>query len=146
MVTAGGLSGLQLGHFTLRSPAGVSVSVCDLYPKIKLTFVAGDMAVSGDSPEMEITGNCSAADAPGAIEPLLVDAVAVKKSNVTDKALRQPQAQNNSVKFKNVSDTWPRVWILNLIQFVPAQADTAEITIAREQIHQNLGKNVALEW
>ncbi len=145
-LVAGSLSGVQMGHFTMRNSGGVSVSVCDIYPTIELQFIAGDMAVSGESPEMFVTGECSMADSPGVLDPLMFDYMAVRATQVQEQSLRQPQANNNEVKFKNVSDTWPRVWVLKQIKFVSGEADRKPLEISVEEIRQSLGKNVALEW
>lgn len=145
-LVAGSLSGLQMGHFTMRNSGGVSVSVCDIYPTIELQFVAGDMAVSGESPEMHVTGDCSMADTPGALEPVMFDYMAVRATQVQEQSVRQPQANNNEVKFKNVSDTWPRMWVLKQIKFISAETNRDPLEISVEEIRQSLGKNVALEW
>jgi hypothetical protein len=145
-LVAGSLSGLQMGHFTMRSSSGVSVSVCDIYPTIELQFIAGDMAVSGESPEMFVTGDCSMADTPGVLDPVMFDYMAVRATQVQEQSVRQPQADNNEVKFKNVSDTWPRVWVLKKIKFISPGASQTSLEISDQEIRQSLGKNIALEW
>jgi len=144
VITAGDLYGLELGHFTMRNSGGVSVSVCDIYPQITLRFVAGDMAVSGDSPTMIITGDCALADNPAFIEPLMFDYAKIRKTAVREKSLRQPQAYHSKMEFENVSDTWPREWVLNAVEFLPADQNNEKIKIEAEEIRKNLGRNVVI--
>jgi hypothetical protein len=144
VVTAGSLYGVELGHFTMRNSGGVSVSACDIYPQITMRFVAGDMAVSGDSPTMIINGDCALADNPAFIEPLMFDYTEIRKTAVQEKSLRQPQAHHSNVEFENVSDTWPREWVLNAVEFVPVNQSDEKIKIEAEEIRKNLGRNVII--
>jgi hypothetical protein len=149
VVKAGELTGFEMGHFTMRNSGGVSVSVCDIYPQVELHFVAGDMAVSGESPTMIVTGVCQLADNAALIEPILFDYTSIRKTAVKEKSLRQPQS-NSEVVFENVSDSWPKVWVLDSIQFKSDiendAADKQMLEISAAEIRKNLGRNMAIEY
>lgn len=150
IITAGTLSGVQLGHFQLKDSQRNLVGACDIYGRVEMVFQAGDMAVNGEAPEMIVTGPCETTDSGDEILPLMFDYKLVRRLAVKDREL---QSENNSllsVRFRNVSDSWPKIWVLSSLRLEESarahHGSKNEIQIAGPDIKRILSKNLIIEW
>jgi hypothetical protein len=144
VIVAGRAAGIELGHFVTKNSDGRNVGACEIYDKVELTFLAGDMAVSGAAPAMKISGPCVPGDDINVISPILIPFDHILNSPVHDKSIADFSDQSVTVTFENVSDSWPHMWILQSAKLTSDRAD--EVKADENDILRVLGKAPALEW
>ncbi|MCB0351575.1 MAG: hypothetical protein KDD38_10350 [Bdellovibrionales bacterium] len=144
VISAGGASGIQLGHFVVKNDQGLSVSACELFSRVELVFFAGGMAVSGDSPKMIVIGPCTPGENINVIAPIMIPSAKILDAPVRDQEFSDFSDNAVTVKLENVSDTWPRVWILQSARLVGAHSE--EIKVEDKDIRRVLGKAPYIDW
>jgi len=140
----GALQGLQLGHFLVKNKDGLIVEACEVYDKIELEFVAVGMAVNGEPPRMIVRGPCQASDDDNFIDPVLVDARKILAAEPEDQDFDLSEDGSGELTFTNVSDSWPREWILNSIRLYNKSGK--EIRADSSDIKRHVGKNLTIDW
>jgi hypothetical protein len=143
IVQAGNSRGVELGHFLLKGQNGV-VDGCAIYKDLELKFVAGDMAVSGEPPMLKMSGPCRTDKESLAILPLMFDYEPVLRTPASDKDLSEGPDKAIQLSFENISDNWPRVWVLHGIRLAGEGQDPIEIHI--DEIRRVLGRPPSMEW
>jgi hypothetical protein len=147
IIHVGDAEGLELGHFVTKNKDGQNVGACEIYDKVEMTFFAGGMAVSGDSPTMTVSGPCVPADNINVISPLMIPYSKILNLPVKDQEINDSEESGSgvSVSFKNVSDSWPQLWILQTVKLTNS-SEFPEVTADEKDIRRVLGKAPALEW
>lgn len=144
VVSANGEFGIELGHFVAKNNAGAITTACEIYDSIELTFYAGNMAVSGEPPEMVVTGDCSPGDDISTIAPLMIPYQRILGTSVRDRDFDNFANESLQVTFHNVSDEWPVYWALQSIRLTDEDGD--ELRVNLSDIQRILGKTLALEF
>lgn len=142
--SAGSSVGLSIGHFQIRDASGIKTELCAKYPQLKYVFHAGDMAVSGEPPTMILSGDCLLENDGMTTAPLFIDYVKVLDRKVMDSLIKNPNDDSSTIHFINVSDSWPRLWILHEVQL--NSEDGGVLAISESEIRQIYGKSVSMEW
>ena len=113
-----------------------------------MTFVADDMAVSGEPPRMVVEGPCTKSRDGTALTPLSIQFERVFKEPVINQTMQSFDDPDVSVTFVNVSDSWPHKWVLNRVRlYDPASGATGSanaVIIEQAEIRESLGKNLIL--
>lgn len=150
VVTASASAGVQFGSFQLRDENKIVVDVCSAYSRMQITYMAGDMAVSGEPPQMILNGPCTLTDSADEIVPLMVNYATVLDLQPRDRDVEINKDLNYSAKFQNISDAWPKIWVLKNVKLLRTNAGAgelpAEFTVELREIKQIYGKNILLEW
>lgn len=145
IISAGDLKGVQFGHFQLKNAQRIVMGACDIYNRIELVFKAGDMAVSGEAPEMIISGPCETTDNGDEIMPFMINYKSVLHLAVQDRELQSVEDSPITVRFRNVSDSWPKIWVLSALKLTASSSDYI-IQIENADIKRVLSKNIVIEW
>ena len=144
VIVGGGASGLELGHFVQRNDRGEVVGACEIYKELELKFAAGDMAISGEPPEMVVNGPCRPADDANWIAPIMVPYTKILQLPVRDVELANFDDASVKISFHNMSDSWPRVWVLQSVKITSPNAEILEVST--DDIRRVLGQLPSLEW
>ncbi|OFZ15466.1 MAG: hypothetical protein A2Z20_12295 [Bdellovibrionales bacterium RBG_16_40_8] len=144
VILGGGASGIGLGNFRLRNDIGQLVDACEIYNEIEMTFYAGDMAVSGDPPQMIVGGPCLTADDTNLIAPIMIPYAKILPLAVHDTELVGLDNAAIKVSFRNISDSWPRVWVLQEVKITSPSAEA--IRADSDDIRRVLGQLPSLKW
>jgi hypothetical protein len=153
IVRAGHLGGVELGAFRMKGLDDRIADVCDVYSKVEITFMAGDMAVGGEPPLMILTGRCELSPSGDEIAAMLVSSAAILPLPPRDRDMLINANNHLHAEFKNIGDSWPRLWVLKSISLLSTSPSEVEkklfiqnISIDLRDIRQNLGKSITLEW
>ena len=95
--------GIALGHFVVRSDDGQKEFACQRYSKVVLFFEGVGMAVSGESPKMEVEGNCEISADINSISPLWIPVARILGEKVADQEFDFRDEHPVKVSFSNVS-------------------------------------------
>ncbi len=142
-----GSAGVRLGHFEVRGTNGLPISACSLYSRVEITYSAGDMAVSGEAPLMVVEGPCTLSGDGLTLSPLTFQFERIFKAEVKNQTMQTFDDPEVSATFINVSDTWPRMWVLNRVRlYDPAEPVNKSIVIEQSEIRDRLGKSLTLNY
>lgn len=130
--------GLQFGHFYLANKDGVKSRVCDEFTKIKITFEAEGVALSGERPSMEVFGECQSESNSVMINPLMIPVKEFMAKAPFEGDFQDRQNSNVALRFFHTPDDWPLFWVLREVNF--ETKDGEEIEISREEISKILGR------
>lgn len=144
VVSVGHSHGLQLGHFITKNLAGQAAHACDIYEQVELVFFAGGMAVNGDSPKMTVIGACLPTENMNFISPIMISIDKIIETSAQDKEISDFSDSAISVKFENVSDSWPKIWILQSAKLISSQS--GELKVDENDIRRLLGKAPYMDW
>ena len=146
VVSVGPSLGLQLTHFEVPAATGKSIGLCQIYPRIELTFVADDMAVNGTPPALSIEGPCHPSADGQTLEPISVEFDQILHAAVKNQKFQNFLNQEVSATVQNVSDTWPKIWVLHQIRLFDSDGPTSKpVTIEFEEIRETLNENIYLK-
>lgn len=135
---------LQLGHFYLANNDGAKSRVCDEFSKIKITFEAEGVALSGERPSMEVFGECQSEVNSVVINPLVIPVKEFMAKAPFEGDFQDRQNGNVSLRFFHTPDDWPLFWVLKEVNF--ETKDGEEIEISREEISKILGRPFGLSF
>ena len=135
--------GLELGAFLLKNDQGNFVTTCEVFTKIVLTFHAGDMAVNGDAPKMIVEGPCEPGEDPQTIAILPINKRAINDIPTKEVELLYEDS-GITIRFENVSDNWPGVWILQSVKL--AGFKEKSLLVSQEDIRRIRGEPIILNW
>lgn len=137
--------GVRLGHFVVADGSGNKVFACARYSKVVLSFEGEGVAVNGDKPEMQVTGNCETDDDINRISPLWIPVARITAEPVQDGKLDFEQGRSPvSVRFTNVSEQWPGLWVLTQVQLSNGAEDS--VSIGGSELRSMLAKPVVIEF
>ncbi len=140
-----GDQGISFGHFVFVDASGQKKFACQEFNKINLTFVADGMATSGEAAEMVVQGNCEFSSDATRINPLWIPVAKILNEKVADGEYNYQQTSNVSVKFDNVSDEWPKTWLLKSIEL--KKENSAEtMSIQGDEVSKVLGRPFVIKF
>ncbi|MCB0406962.1 MAG: hypothetical protein KDD34_02095, partial [Bdellovibrionales bacterium] len=102
--------GVELGHFITKSQNGEKAFACNKYSTVQLQFVAVGIAESGESPVMEVEGDCVIGKSIGKIEPIWVPAAQLLSEIPANMELQINEPYHVNFKFDHIGSQWPKTW------------------------------------
>jgi hypothetical protein len=146
VVSANNTVGLELGHFVIRAEDGSKVFACDRYNHVTMVFQGDGSAVAGQSPVMEVEGDCSLSGDINSIAALMIPVQKVLGEPVSDGDFNFKETHNLRIRFGNVADQWPTVWKLVGIKLFNDEAPDAGVAVTPDEIDQYHHKPVILDF
>lgn len=134
--------GFELGGFYSKNSQGQTQSVCEQYPEIELQFIASGISVSGDMPTLKVQGPCQTTDYQNKIVALMIPFQKILNKPVKDVQVQGENQDNVKIEIKNVSDSWPSIWVLTGLRI---SGGGKEILIQKDEIKNVVGKHLSLE-
>lgn len=118
---------------------------CERYPKIKIELLADGMAVSGDSPRLEIVGPCRSAQDGSNTQALLVPFNKIYNQSPNSGPIEglDPEMQITAV---HIYGEWPTEWYVGTVKFFNPENLEDEIAVDSKAYLQKNGRPVALHW
>lgn len=135
--------GVSLGHFAFTNGAGERTLGCREYGKVVLVFEAEGMVVNGERPKMEVEGACEFSDDLARVNPLTIPIQRILGERPADGEFQFREGKDVAVRFSNLSDEWPRKWLLTGVKFGGAKGD---IGVDRGELAKILGHNVLVSF
>jgi hypothetical protein len=136
--------GIELGHFVLKGEGGEKTFACQKYEKVSMTFAGDGSAVNGELPKMEIEGLCEMSSDINSISPLLIPVAKILGEPVADGEFSFMEGRPISIRFANVSDSWPKLWQLQSVRLFSGAKD--EVVIDGHDLQELLKKPLLIEW
>jgi hypothetical protein len=119
--------GVQLGHFITRRANGKRAFACHMYNSVILKFQAEGMAESGETPVMEVSGQCKIGESVGRIAPIWIPAKQILEERPGNLELSYNEPSRVRFRFENIGSNWPLNW--NLVSV------TLQSEIASQRLH-----------
>ena len=138
-------AGIGLGHFVFVNAGGEKKLACQEFGKVSLSFEAEGMSVAGDKPQMEIEGRCEFSSDMTRINPLFIPVAKILGENPGDGEFHFKEGSGVTVRFANISDAWPRLWLLKSVKIVNEKASEA-VVIESDEVARVLGHPVVLNF
>lgn len=135
---------LQLGHFIFQTAEGESVMGCQRFSKVILIFQAEGAAANGIRPTMEAEGPCEYTQNSMNISPLTIPIAKILKEPTGDGEIQYPE-EKISLKFSNVTDSWPTKWVLIGVK-LSNQDNAKEVSVNSSEVNQILGQPFMIKW
>lgn len=129
--------GLNLGHFAFKSDSGENLLGCQYFTKVNLVFEAEGAAVGGIKPTMEVEGPCENTEDLTKISALMIPIKQLMLDKPVDGDINFNNTKSLSVRFLNLTDSWPTVW--NLIN-VRLNSSQQQFIIDRNEIAKIIGQ------
>lgn len=126
-------SGIRLNAVYVKNSHGAKVFVCEKYSKIEMIFAAEGIAISGETPEVHIKGDCQISEDFQYISPLIIPS---RWSELTKQVtLRASRSHEDK--------SLPSYWTWSGIRFMdPVSKD--QIEISSYEIMSVLGAEVVI--
>lgn len=138
-------SGIGLGHFVFVNASGEKKLACQEFGKVSLSFEAEGMSVAGDKPTMEIEGRCEFSADMTRINPLFIPIAKILGENPGDGEFHFKEGSDVSVRFANIPEAWPRLWLLKSVKIINEKASEA-VVIESDEVARVLGHPVVLNF
>lgn len=138
IVNEGDRIGFSVGHFTFVNERGQKALACREFEKMKFVFEAEGIVVNGERPEMQLEGNCHFAGDVGRVNPLFLPVARILGERPADGEFEFRDEDPVSVRFANLSDEWPRKWILTEVSLGADKKN--QIRIQRNELKKLLGQ------
>lgn len=129
--------GLNLGHFAFRSDNGENLFGCQYFNKVNLIFEAEGAAVNGIKPTMEVEGPCESSEDLTKINAMIIPIHQLMLEKPVDGDFNFNQSKSMSLRFLNLTDSWPTMW--NLIG-VRLNSNQQQFIIDRNEIAKIIGQ------
>lgn len=127
--------GVELGHFVVKGIDGDKLFACQRYSKIILTFEGDGIAVGGELPQMEVEGKCDISADINSIAPLWIPTSKFLSEPVVDGEFDYREGHPSKVRFINVSDQWPKTWVLRSVKLLDTSGKFADVAIQAAEIN-----------
>lgn len=138
-------SGIGLGHFVFVNAGGEKKLACQEFGKVSLSFEAEGMSVAGDKPTMEIEGRCEFSADMTRINPLFIPIAKILGENPGDGEFHFKEGSGVTVRFANIPEAWPRLWLLKSVKIVNEKSSAA-VVIESDEVARVLGHPVVLNF
>jgi hypothetical protein len=156
-----GYMGLSVGHFTYSDSeedkkimcADRTISstftlitkkmACEMYPKVRLEFLADGESSNGEKREMDVETPCSVSTDLSRTEVSWVPWKQLALETPFEGVSEYSKPSKVTVKTRNISDKWPTKWLLNKIQL---EGDDGQVTVDSTQIREVAGKPIIIEF
>jgi hypothetical protein len=129
----------SLGAFRLTEDSGEFQSICDLYDTVEVTWRAEGVAVSGESPMMQMKYACQYELGMDAIAPV---SIPVKRLQMESATVASLSVGNIEFTFLNQADEWAREWHLDAIRLSGKQV----LSLTRYEINYVNAKPVVVDF
>lgn len=133
--------GLSLGHFAFMNEVGQKTLACKEYEKVVLSFEAEGVLVSGEKPSMILEGNCRFSEDLSRIRPLYLPVARILGERPADGEFTFRDENPIVVRFSNLSDEWPRQWLLTGVSL---QGAREKVSIERNELRRLFGQPMVL--
>lgn len=141
-----GGTGITLGHFLFVDSTGQKRLACQQFEKVILTFAGDGTSVGGDRPTMEITGDCSATSDLSQINPVILPVGKILEGKPGDGEFQFNDDNGDvHVKFTNLSDSWPRTWLLQSVHLM-SDRNQSPFFVSSEEVNLLLGHPLVMTW
>lgn len=134
--------GLAIGHFTFTNGAGEKTLACREFDKMVLSFEAEGVVVNGERPSMEIEGGCRFSDDLAKIHPLYLPVARILGEKPADGEFQFRDGSPVAVRFANLSDEWPRKWVLTGVSL---SGNKEKLAIERNELRRILGHPLLID-
>lgn len=138
-------AGIGLGHFVFVDEKGSKRLACQEFQKVFLNFEAEGVSVGGDKPQMEVEGRCDFSADMARINPLYVPVAKIMGERAGDGEFQFNEGPRVTVRFVNVPEEWPRMWLLKSVKLVNESASEA-LVVESDEVAQTLGHPVVFSW
>ncbi|AHI07224.1 hypothetical protein BDW_13620 [Bdellovibrio bacteriovorus W] len=135
---------IQLGHFVFVNDQGQRVFGCEQFQEVTLTFEAEGASVAGAKPRMEVKGLCQQSNDMTKISSLFIPVNQILNETPTDSEFSYNGESEVSIRFVNLADEWPRLWLLKQVSFNGAKQ--SKLVIESDEVAQVLGHPVVLKF
>lgn len=132
--------GVELGHFVIRGNDGEKVFACQKFSKVILSFEGDGVAVAGELPKMEVEGTCEISSDINSIAAVWIPVSRIIGEPVADGEFDFREGHPARLKFANVSDQWPKIWMLKSLKLVDPSGINGEVSVPAEELKQILKK------
>lgn len=138
--------GIELGHFVLKGSGDEKVFACQRYSKIILTFEGDGTAVGGELPRMEIEGSCEISKDINSISPIWIPASQILTQKPHDGLFSNPNLYSNQIRFFNISESWPKTWVLRSVRMRDQVGENSELAIETTELNQMLERPFLIKF
>lgn len=138
-----GAVSVGLGHFAFVNGGGEKTLGCREYGKVAMVFEADGVVVNGERPKMEVEGACEFSDDLASVNPLTIPVARILGERPADGEFQFLDGKPVTVKFSNLSDEWPRRWILSGIRFDGGKSD---VVVDRNELAKLLGHSLLVSF
>lgn len=135
----------SFGHFVFVDEMGQKKPACQAFGKVAITFEAEGVSVGGDKPQMEVEGRCEHSNDLAMINPLFVPVAKILGERPGDGEFQFNQGSGVTIRFANLPEAWPRLWLLKSVKLVNEQNAEA-LVIESDEVAKYLGHPVVLSW
>jgi hypothetical protein len=140
--------GIELGNFYIKGSDNQKNFVCSKFSTLELVFQADGIAISGNIPQMKVSGPCLTGSNYHTIEALLIPYKKILSSEVQQKEFKATLPDSNeqiTIQFQDVVEQWPYQW--NLVQVKLYSAESSEsLSLNGYEIISILGSPLTLNW
>jgi hypothetical protein len=138
--------GVELGHFVIRGEDGQKAFACQRYSKIILTFEGDGVAVGGELPRMEVEGNCEISSDINSIAAVWIPVSKIIGEPVADGEFDFREGHPSKLKFANVSDQWPKTWMLRSVKLVDPAGTNGELAVPNSELTSIMKKPFVVQF
>lgn len=137
---------IGLGHFIFANEKGEKQLACDTFGKVALTFEAEGAVVSGEKPQMEIEGACEFSSDMAKINPLYLPVARILGEQAGDGEFNFNEGSGVSVRFSNLPDAWPKIWILKNVKLINQKNAAENLVVNSDEVSDYLGHPFVLRF
>jgi len=138
--------GVELGHFVIRGEGGQKEFACQRYSKIVLSFDGDGVAVGGELPKMEVEGKCEISPDINNIAAVWIPVSKILGEPVADGEFDFQEGHPAKLKFSNVSDQWPKTWMLRSVRLVDPSGANGDVEIPPSELNTIMKKSFVLNF
>ena len=138
--------GVELGHFVIRGEGGQKAFACQRYSKVVLNFEGDGVAVAGELPQMEVEGTCEISSDINSIAAVWIPVSKILGEPVADGEFAFNEGHQAKLKFANVSDQWPKTWMLRSVKLVDPTGQNGEVVIPPAELNGIMKKPFVLNF
>lgn len=134
-----------LGHFVYQDDRGQRRLACQEFSKVTLTFEGEGSSVAGARPVMDVEGVCEFSPDMARINPLMIPIAKIVGEKPADGEFQFQDGSPITVRFTNVSDEWPRTWILKSIK-LDGDKNAQAVVVEGPEVVRYLGHPLVLNF
>jgi hypothetical protein len=138
--------GVELGHFVIRGEEGQKVFACQRYSQVVLSFEGEGVATGGELPKMEVEGKCEISSDINSIAAVWIPVSRILGETVADGEFDFREGHAAKLKFANVSDQWPTLWLLKSVKLIDPSGENGEVSIPTSELKQILKKPFLVQF
>lgn len=138
--------GIELGHFVVKGPEGNKQFACEYYDRVQITLVAEGVAVNGETPEIQIEGDCKISKDINRMEPVWLPFEEIK--DMPPRNLRSYFFEKEKVfaSVYHIGEFWPRSWRLEAVRVFNEVKSNREIAVESSASETYRSHPVTISW